>query len=124
MKKDTNAVSVISEAAVILALQKIGVNVSRPISPVKYDLIADIPSEGLRRIQVKTGRLKEGIINSNWSQVYEDDDIDYVAIYCPELDRCYMIAWQEMGSWDVTFRIDPPKKPSKKTRYAEDYEIR
>ena len=61
--RNTKRVGTISEAAVIMRFVKLGYRVSLPFGEsTPYDLIVESPNDTLFRIQVKTGRLRNGVI--------------------------------------------------------------
>src|SRR4051794_28754570 len=69
----------------------------------RYDLVLEI-GEKLHRIQCKWGRLDRGgdiiVVNLTSSRTtpngyvrtrYEFGEIDFVAVYCGAVDRCYLL---------------------------------
>ncbi|HEY4433318.1 MAG TPA: group I intron-associated PD-(D/E)XK endonuclease, partial [Candidatus Cybelea sp.] len=72
MKRNTKAVGDLSEAVVLAELIQAGYKVSLPFGEgQRYDLILD--NEGvLSRVQVKTGRLRNGAILFNCYSVHAD----------------------------------------------------
>ena len=92
-----SALGMTSELKVAAALAANGHMISFPItSETKYDLIADLDGD-LLRIQVKVGHYKDGIVKAvlarSCSDVkkYNKNSVDGFAIYCPELETCYMV---------------------------------
>jgi hypothetical protein len=123
----------ISEAVVLAALMKKG---KLPLLPFgdnqRYDIVID---EGSRfdRIQVKTGRLRNGVIVfAAASRIgrYQQErrgykgQADYFAVYCPETEKVYLVPVNDVGETEVSLRIEPTKNGQSKTvRWAKDYEI-
>jgi len=98
-----------------------------------YDLVVDIKGT-LYRVQVKTGSFKNGCvcsdsrINCNRKSRNHKSrkrknyttEIDYFAIYCPKLDKVYLVPVDEHGY----LRVDAPKRNTcKNINWAKDYEI-
>lgn len=93
--------------------------------------------ERILRVQVKTGRLKNGVIicpmRSNNGRFYRKSQpkgvhfyhgkADLFAIYCPETGKVYVF---EPHQWSATpfLRITPPRNnQAKGIRMAADYEL-
>src|SRR3954462_12307361 len=91
----------VAETAIIHEAAKLGIIVSRPLDDARYDLILDVPS-GLMRLQCKWAvrlgdvvvircrtcrRGREGLIHRG----YQTGEIDAIAAYCAELDRCFLL---------------------------------
>ncbi len=101
MKRDTKRTGDISEIVVITAFIKAGYVVSVPFGENhRYDLIAD--KDGvLSRIQVKTGRLKDGSIQFNTfsshfnrgmsSMQKYTGQIEAFGVFCPEVTAVFVV---------------------------------
>ncbi len=64
IKRDTKSKGDLSELIVAVALTRAGYAVSKPLGEnQRYDLIAD-DGERLHRVQVKTGRVRDGVVKS------------------------------------------------------------
>ena len=127
----------LSEAKLLIAFLSCGKSVSKPFGDnQKYDLIIDDGS--LKRIQVKTGKLTNGVITANtcrsvgiWKagkertrEKYTNEQIDAFGIYCPENDKCYIVPLEAISTNEISLRIDPPKNNQLEgIRWAKDYEI-
>src|SRR5438874_2254050 len=90
----------IAEAAIVCAAVKLGIGVSRPLSPQRYDLVFDLGS--LVRVQCKWAvRMGDVVAFRSYScrrgpagmikRAYTADEIDAFAAYCAELNRCYYL---------------------------------
>ena len=126
----------LAEISIAKQFLKNGYNVSFPYGDnQRYDLIIEI-SNILYKVQCKTGKLKDGVLvfncsNSTVNEVIEGQpkghyrgQIDYFAVYSPELDKCYLLPVSEVGINSAALRIDPPKNNQMKTiRWAKDFEI-
>ena len=102
----------------------------------RCDIVAGIGGE-LRRVQCKTGRLREGAIRfalcSNYGhhrnpQTCHRDyrgQVDYFAVYCPETTGVYLVPIVDLpGSRSAYLRVDPPRNNQRrKIRFAAPYEI-
>ena len=127
----------IAETAITAAAVKLGVEVYRPIGEgQRYDLIFDVQSR-LLRIQCKwstryddilivrcysTRRIAGGKIVS---RRYTEAEIDAVAIYCEELDRCYLLPlelWS--GRRQIHLRLAPARNNQLlRINWAKDFEF-
>ena len=99
--RDTKKIGDYSELAVMAALIKAGYRIAIPFGENhRYDLIADRDGT-LFRVQVKTGRLRGGVIKFNCYSVNVRrakpglrtyvGEIEAFGVYCPELDEVYFI---------------------------------
>jgi PD-(D/E)XK endonuclease len=98
----TDQKGAIAESAIVLAAAKLGIGVYLPFSDgERYDLIFDL-GRSLVRIQCKWAPLQGDVVvvrayssrrtaNGLRRRGYEADEIDAIAAYCPELDRCYYL---------------------------------
>lgn len=98
----TDQKGAIAETAVAHAATRLGLGVSRPVNEgERYDLILDL-HPGLLRVQVKWAprrgevvtvrcqsarRARHGLVTRGYSA----SDVDGVAAYCAELDRCFFL---------------------------------
>ena len=104
----------------------------------RYDCILD-KGERLERVQIKTGRMYYGAIyfptssstyhvpdncNTKHARHNYRGQIDAFGVYSPELNKCYLIPVEEVGTSQACLRVDPPKNgQSKAVRWAKDFEI-
>jgi prevent-host-death family protein len=113
----------IAEPAILAAATKLGVPVLRPVvEHARYDLAFEI-GDRILRVQCKWGALSDdGAIikvnlTSNWCtptgyerRYYSADEIDLVAVYCNELDQCYLLPIALVaGRRGIQLRVTPPK---------------
>ena len=126
-----------STLAIMLALSEAGYSVLVPFGEnTRYDLAID-DGVSLKRVQCKTGRLREGAIrfaacssyahHPNPRMVVRDylDQIDYFGVYCPETNGAYLVPVQDAqvrraGSLRVSAARNGQKR---KIRAAADYEL-
>jgi len=132
--RNTKLIGDISEIKIAAALVEAGYRVFFPFGENhRYDLLAEDESGSFHRIQVKTGRLRSGVIVFRCYSVHETPkglimqryagQIDYFGIYCPENRQCYLVPVQHVGS-NGYLRIQPCENAQrKKIRWAETYLI-
>jgi hypothetical protein len=121
--------------ATMLALTECGFAVFCPFGEnTRYDLVID-DGETLRRVQCKTGRLREGAIQFKTCSSYAHHSnpasrardylgqIDCFAVYCPETQGVYLIEIEDIPlRWAGSLRVDPARNgQTKRIRSAADY---
>jgi hypothetical protein len=128
---DTNLRGRISEARFIARAMELGYRVSLPFSPNRYDCILD-QDGALRRVQIKTGQYVDGAVLARTTSVGRGGgsrnyrgDADLLGIYCPCLDRTYLIPVELVGEHKVRLRVDAVKEgyQHKVSHWAKDYEF-
>jgi hypothetical protein len=120
-----------SESIILGAYLKEGFTVSIPFgSGASYDLLVDAGSN-IYKVQVKTGWIDKGVLKykcvrrqpeSKRRRLYNDDEIDFLAVYCPANETLYGIPIKNhpSGGW---LRIEPVKNgQAKGIRWASDYD--
>lgn len=131
----TNQKGVIAEAAVIYECAKLGIPVARPIDDLRYDLILDLGVH-LLRVQVKwasgdgqvmyvrTRRARRGP-NGLIHRKYVAGEIDAVAAYSPDTERCYLLPYElSVECCGTQLRFAPTRNnQSSGIRWARDYEL-
>ncbi len=110
-RRNTKRIGTLGEAAVIYRFSQLGFRVSIPFGEnTPYDLIVESLDARLFRIQVKTGRIRSGVLLFNAVSSHQhrgrpstryDGRIDAFAIYSPSDGHCYLI-----GVDDVAVRGD------------------
>ena len=104
--------------AIASAAAELGVVVLRPMTEGRrYDLVFDVGPR-LLRVQCKWGRLRRGVIVAYTGtcrltprgyirSAYTADEIDAVAIYCPDASpRCYLLPIGDLsGQYVVHLRL-------------------
>jgi prevent-host-death family protein len=119
---DANRRGAIAETKIAAAATVLGIPVMRPIvDHGRYDLAFEIGGRILR-IQCKWGRLdeQEAVVNVNLQgcrhtpngyvrSSYSAAEIDAVAVYCAQLDRCYLLPISLVaGRRAISLRLTPP----------------
>jgi len=130
----------IAEAYVGASMLEKGWEVSKPFGDnYSYDYVVDmLDGRGFQKIQVKHGTYskKTGHVlaytnkyrtNVKKNIHYKKGEVDYFAIYCPQLRQCYIISFKEkekQGKGQISLRVDQPKKNKHlKFKWAKDYKI-
>lgn len=134
-KYDSKSKGDISESKVLSRLIELGHNVLIPFGDnCRYDMVVE-KDQSFYTIQVKTGRYIDGNVefsslsvnhNSNKGYIKKNyDEIDFIAVYCPQLDECYICDTDNIPNIsDVKLRIDPPKiNRNVGIRWAKDYKL-
>src|SRR3954463_1826378 len=102
MELTPNQMGGAAEAAIAWEAIKLGIPVLRPLfQDLRYDLVFELET-GLLRVQCKSARRQGDIVDVRAMTcrriadgyrrgTYSVDEIDAVAAYCPDVDRCYLI---------------------------------
>lgn len=136
-RRNTKAVGDRSELEVMGALIRNGYRIALPFGENhRYDLIAD-DGERLYRVQVKTGRLRKGAIRVACHRSHAHrrkpgerairsyrGEVDYLAVYCPETKKVYLLPESELVDSFGHLRVNPAKnRQSRKIRWAWQFEL-
>jgi PD-(D/E)XK endonuclease len=126
----------VAELKIAAAAAELGVPVLAPMTEhERYDLVFEI-GDRLLRIQCKSGRRKgdvvivrlvtnrrgpDGFIRGR----YTDDEIDAVAVYCPELDECYLLTMDYInGLSGLHLRLTVPRNGQRAgLHFASDHRL-
>jgi PD-(D/E)XK endonuclease len=112
----------IAEAVITAEAAKLGVDVYRPVAEGgRYDLIFDT-GERLLRVQCKWAVVSQGAVavrtrtcrrgpgGSFIRSTYGPDEVDAIAAYCAETDKCYFIPIARFaGRKDMNLRLAPAR---------------
>lgn len=101
MELSSDQKGAIAESKIAAAAIELGIGVSRPMSPSRYDLVFDL-GERLVRVQCKwaSSKAKVVVVNCRTSRRgstgyirtnYRAGEIDLIAAYCGDLDACYVL---------------------------------
>lgn len=121
-----------SEGIVLAKLLQRGCAVSLPFgNNQRYDMIVD-DGKKLVKAQVKTGRVRKGVIQFNPVSVSGGKaknrrdyrgQIDVFLVYAPELEKLYRVPVKAVCRSGY-LRLEPPKnKQVKNIRWAKDFEV-
>lgn len=112
------------------------VQVWHPSAETQHDLLAYFGND-YQKVQVKHARYREdeGVVDihtTSWGSAgseYEDrrdytaDEVDYFAGYCSELDRSFLVPFEDAGKTSIWIRVDDAKNDDSRINWAADYEI-
>src|SRR5271168_600225 len=102
MKRDTKRIGDVSELMVMAALVRVGYRLAIPYGESsRYDVIIEDEDGRLARVQIKTGRLRNGAIEFNGYSSHSHrggvstrsyaGDVELFGVYCPQVDRCFLV---------------------------------
>lgn len=120
---NSNIKGAVAEQAIVLAATKLGVPVLRPVAEHgRTDLALEIGGD-LFRVQVKWGRLnraRDVVIaqlatsrctpRGHVRTTYTEHEVDLFAVYCGDLDRCFLLPAQPLANRTVVYlRLTPAR---------------
>jgi hypothetical protein len=132
----TDQKGAIAESAIVHAALKLGIGVFRPLSDgERYDLILNL-RPGLVRVQCKTAVLRGAVLAVPFysnrrgatgfvKRLYTSEEIDAVAAYSPELERCFLLPLNVFGTRTyVQLRLAPSKNNQRaRIHWADEYDF-
>jgi hypothetical protein len=127
----------VAEAAIALEATKHGIDVLKPMfEGGRYDLVFDLHGR-LLRIQCKIARRRGAIVDLKartcrraagggyMRGTYSPDEVDAVAAYCPDNERCYLVpisAFAKSGC--LYLRLSPSRNNQQiGLNWASEYEL-
>ena len=133
---DPNHKGNVAEAAIAFHAMRLGIPVCRPlIEHCRYDLVLELGGE-LRRVQCKWVPRRGEVIpvrfvgnrrgpNGFIRTRYTAEEIDAIAAYCEQVDKCYYLPIEEIGDRDsVQLRLTPPKNCQRASvTFAANHEL-
>ena len=135
------AIGAESEAVIAATLIQAGYTVLTPNGYMhRYDLVIEDADGQFWRIQCKTAWLSKDSATlrfNGYSLLYKGqkgrteskrvsyaNDVDYFAVYSPDLQKVYLIPIAHIGNTENCLRLVPTgNNQSKHVRYAADYEL-
>jgi len=122
-----------SEAKVLSKFLDLGWIVLIPFGDnQRYDLVID-RGDNFERVQVKTGKLKNGVITFPTASSYAHrggkrrnylGECDLFACYCPDNNKVYLLNVNDCPTNSLTLRLIPTKNgQSQNIVFAKDFEI-
>ena len=131
---NSNGKGAVAEAEIAAAAVRLGFHVARPMPEgQRYDLLIDT-GERVLRVQCKWARRVNDVLSIRLSTsrhtphgyvrtVYSADEIDAIAAYNPDTDKCYLIPIDEIaGRSNIHLRLEPPlNNQAAKLNWAEQY---
>jgi prevent-host-death family protein len=134
----TNDKGGVAELKIATAAAELGVPVLRPLTDhCRYDLAFEIGGR-LLRVQCKWGRLDEAggaiVVSLQTSRLtpsgyvrsgYTEEEIDAVAVYCQDVDRCYLLPCSLVSvRRAIHLRLSPPRNAQRAgITLAADFEF-
>ncbi len=117
---DTNGKGNVAELAIATEAARLGLSVLKPLTEhERYDLVLGIGGR-LFRVQCKWGSRKGDVVcvrvSSSYhsptrgyvTATYEEADVDLIAVYCADLDRCYLLpVGLVVGQSQIYLRLQP-----------------
>jgi hypothetical protein len=130
--RDTKTIGDLSERIVALALERAGYLVAKPFGEnSRYDLLID-DGKVISRVQVKTGRLRNGAIIFNTSSTHGHrkgiprksyvGQVDFFGVYCAAQGSTYLVPIGDTPRTCGSLRVYPTKNAQHtNTRWAQQY---
>jgi prevent-host-death family protein len=132
----TNRKGNIAEAEIAAAAVRLGIDVLKPlVEHGRYDLAFDLGNQ-LLRVQCKWAPCKGDVVLVNLAgfrytsqgyvrSTYSIDEIDAVAAYCGDLDRCYLLPASLVADMRaIHLRLSPPRNAQRAAlNWADRYEL-
>jgi hypothetical protein len=137
MKHDPNHKGNVAELAIAAEASKLELDVLKPLTEhARYDLVLDIGGT-LYRVQCKWANCKDGVIRVRLYSSYHSptrgyvnskyaaSEVDLVAVYCGDNDRCYLIPAELFdGRAALYLRVAETKNNQRAAlNWAADYEF-
>jgi prevent-host-death family protein len=137
MNRETgNHKGAVAEAKIAAAAIELGVPVLKPVSEHgRYDLVFDLGEE-LLRVQCKWANRKGEVVSAHVAgsylspkgyvrSTYAADEVDAIAIYCGELDECYLLPIGLVaGQYVVHLRLAPARNGQRAgLHFADEYRL-
>ncbi|MGH2822453.1 MAG: group I intron-associated PD-(D/E)XK endonuclease, partial [Thermoleophilaceae bacterium] len=135
---DNNRKGAVAEAEIATAAVRLGIPVLKPVAEHgRYDLGFEIGSQ-IFRVQCKWGGVDRDRavvvvrVGGSWcgpkgyvKTTYGENEIDLLAVYCGELDRCYLLpAALVAGMRGIYLRLTPPLNAQRASiNLASEYEF-
>lgn len=119
-----------AEAAVLHALAAAGLHPLVPFGGgLAFDLVAVAPDGRMPRIQVKSGRVRNGCVEFNSCSTdhgrgrrHYRGRADVIAVYVSSLSRVFVVPVDDCPSFRGYLRLDPPRNnQQRRVRLAEKY---
>ena len=125
----------LTELNIVPKLYEKGYNISKPVTEdCRYDLVIE-GQEGLERIQVKTSRYRNGVVEFNTADVrsnatsnrrkeYCKEQIDAFMTYNSETEEIYKVSVEEAPKTKMSLRVEKPNRSeSNRINWSKDYRI-
>ena len=127
---DTRAVGDVAEAAVLHAFARVGLSVWLPWSRFGCaDLIVENGAGRIVRVQVKSGRVRDGCVVANGRSTDHGSGrrsylgrVEVVAVHVPALEQQFVVPVEEIPGYDIRLRlVEPLNNQRVGVRFAADF---
>jgi len=131
----TDQKGAIAEAAIAFEAMTLGIGVFRPLGDERLDLIFDLRPR-LLRVQCKWGTPKGDVVvvhchtsrrtaNGFKRRSYSAAEVDPIAVYCGELDRCFFVPIERVDCRPaLALRIAPCRNNQRRRiNWADDFDF-
>ena len=131
----TNQKGSLAEVKIAAAAIELGLGVARPLDDERYDLILDLRPT-LLRVQCKWARRIGDVVSARLytsrrgpegvrSSRYEAGEFDAFALYCPDVERCYLLPADDVVAFrQIHLRLAPSNNNQLlRIRWARHYEF-
>lgn len=127
----------VAELAIATEVARLGLSVLKPLTEhERYDLVIGLKGR-LLRVQCKWASKRGGVILVRLSSsyhsptrgyvksTYAEDEVDAIAVYCADLERCYLLPIDIFaGRSSVHLRVGPAQNNQRAAlNWARDYEF-
>jgi hypothetical protein len=126
----------VAESAIVHAASKLGIGVSKPLADgERYDLIFDLRPR-LIRVQCKWASRRGEVVSvrcytsrrgrdRHLRRCYTSGEVDAIAAYCADLDRCYFLPGSVIDSRaELSLRLGQTRNGQQRgIRWADDFEF-
>jgi PD-(D/E)XK endonuclease len=134
---DPNHKGNVAELAIATEAARLGLSVLKPLTEhERYDLVLGIGGR-LYRVQCKWGKRSGGGIQVRLKSsyhsptrgyvitTYDESEVDLVAVYCGDIDRCYLLPVELIAGRNMVFlRLDRPRNNQRAAlNWATAYEF-
>ena len=134
---DQNMKGNVAELAIAAEAARLGLTVLMPMTEhERFDLVLGIAGE-LLRVQCKWASLREDVIRVRFGcsyhsptrghvrTTYSADEVDAIAVYCGELDRCYLLPIGDFAGRNSAYlRVGPARNNQRASlHWATAYEF-
>jgi hypothetical protein len=119
----------LAEAMVLARFVELGWTVLKPWGTKRYDLVVD-RGKGFERVQVKSGRVRNGTIIFNAYSIHRNNkrmtyigDADLFAVYCHDTKKTYLLEVSQNTN-TITLRLEATKNnQGRHVTWAKDFEL-
>jgi len=131
----TEQTGVLAETAIAHAAARLGIGILRPLAPERYDLVFDLGGSFLRVQRKSASRSGDVVVircrscrrgpRGMMQRPYTADEVDAIAAYCAELDRCFFLPLSHFARRSsIQLRLAPARNNQwRRVVWADDFEF-